>query len=225
MLASLELRTPYLQRELAEFAISVSPSIHLARRRQAAAAAPSRPAAAGRAPAPQGRLPAARRRLAAGSAGAADGGPDRPRLRSTRRDGSARDAASRLLAEHRSRPRRPQPRALAAARRGPLAGPLPRPGRGLMRTLVLTPDFPPAPGGSSCSCTASSPRAEPRAAGSSPSTSPGPTEFDRDGEHRRPAACGCRRFPRPASMLALNAGGAGGGERVPARRRCSARTS
>ena len=29
MLASLELRTPYLQRELAEFAISVSPSIHL----------------------------------------------------------------------------------------------------------------------------------------------------------------------------------------------------
>lgn len=31
MLASLELRTPYLQRELAEFAASVDPAIHLAR--------------------------------------------------------------------------------------------------------------------------------------------------------------------------------------------------
>jgi asparagine synthase (glutamine-hydrolysing) len=31
MLASLELRTPYLQRELAEFATSVDPAIHLAR--------------------------------------------------------------------------------------------------------------------------------------------------------------------------------------------------
>ncbi len=124
MRVSLEIRTPYLHRELAEFAASVPARCSRFTRGQAAAAAAARSRRSPSGRAPEDGLPPARRRLAARPAGSSStgrstrqplrGGLDRP----ARRCGRSTTA--------RCGRRRPEPRPLAAAGCGPLARPAPR---------------------------------------------------------------------------------------------------
>ena len=104
MRVSLEIRTPYLNRELAEFAGDGARPGPRRARRQGAAASPARAGRArdGRPAAAQDGVPRARRRLAARAAGAAAGPAARRREPRSPRAGSTATARRASSREHRS---------------------------------------------------------------------------------------------------------------------------
>ena len=197
MLVSLEVRTPYLHHELAEFAATVPSAVHTRRARQGRCCGACSPTSlpASDLNASEDRLPRPGRGLAARPAGP---GACATRSSTARRSPRAGSTRRRRGAPRRAprRSPRPQRRALAPARLRPLARPVPgREPVAKPRVLVVTPDFPPRPAASrSCSTASSASRG---CSSSRPHVGPdGDAEFDADTRPRRPPG---RRAHRPTA--------------------------